>query len=146
MSDPRNDSTSTSDGVSLSSTFPDFCAVVRNSDPCILPEPGHHFKIHAYLSEREYIELADALLENNNVAYLELETTNYTKSSAEVMAKYLRTSKRLQHIRLDGEYWMLRHRQEICFLPAFQESTSLKELHMKLPRGGGPSNLALEIC
>jgi hypothetical protein len=31
-----------------------------------------------------------------------------------------------------------------CFLPALQESTSLKELHINFPRGGGLSNLALE--
>jgi hypothetical protein len=33
-----------------------------------------------------------------------------------------------------------------CFLPALQESTSLKQLHisMEMPRGGGPSSLALE--
>jgi hypothetical protein len=31
-----------------------------------------------------------------------------------------------------------------CFLPKFQESTSLKELHIKFPLTGGPSNLALE--
>jgi hypothetical protein len=31
-----------------------------------------------------------------------------------------------------------------CFLPAFQESTSLKELHMGFPRRDGPSSLALE--
>jgi hypothetical protein len=31
-----------------------------------------------------------------------------------------------------------------CFLPAFRESTSLKELDMEFPRGNGPSNLAFE--
>jgi hypothetical protein len=31
-----------------------------------------------------------------------------------------------------------------CFLPAFQESTSLRELHLELPYRGGPSNLAFE--
>jgi hypothetical protein len=31
-----------------------------------------------------------------------------------------------------------------CFLPAVQESTSLKELHMALPCGSGQSNLAFE--
>jgi hypothetical protein len=63
------------------------------------------------------------------------------------MAKYVRTSKRLQHFRLNRDLGeKLRHREEIlcCFLPAIQESTSLKELDMKWPRGGGPSNLALE--
>jgi hypothetical protein len=42
------------------------------------------------------MELADALLENTNVTYLKLETENYTKCSAEAMAKYVRTSKCLQ--------------------------------------------------
>jgi hypothetical protein len=31
-----------------------------------------------------------------------------------------------------------------CFLPAIQESTSLKELHIDFPLIGGPSNLTLE--
>jgi hypothetical protein len=37
MSDP-NSSTSTGDGVSLSSTFLEFCAKVRKDDPSILPK------------------------------------------------------------------------------------------------------------
>jgi hypothetical protein len=46
-------------------------------------------------------------------------------------------------------YWddrELRRREEMlcCFLPAFQESTSLKELHMHLPRRGELSNLMFE--
>jgi hypothetical protein len=65
MSDP-NGSTSTSDGFSLSLTFLQFCAKVRNNDPSILPEPGKPFKM-SHLSERESIELADALLENTSV-------------------------------------------------------------------------------
>jgi hypothetical protein len=148
MSDP-NDSASTIDGVPLSSTFLEFCAKVRNDDPSILPELGKPFKIRD-LSEREYMELADALLENTSVTYLQFATLNYTKSSAEAMAKYVRTSKRLQRI-LWPRNWMveasvLRHREEIvcCLLSAFQKSTSLKELSMELPLIGGPSNLALE--
>jgi hypothetical protein len=85
MSDP-NDSTSTGDGVPFSSTFLDFCAKVRKDDPSILPEPGEPLRIHQ-LSERENIELADALQENTNVRYLTLETAKYMKSSAEKMAK-----------------------------------------------------------
>jgi hypothetical protein len=65
MSD-RNDSTRTSDSVSLSSTFLEFCAKVRKDDPSVLPEPVQPFKIRQ-LSEKEDIELADALLENTNV-------------------------------------------------------------------------------
>jgi Leucine-rich repeat (LRR) protein len=143
MSDP-NDTTSTGDGVPLSSTFLEVCAKVRNNDPSILPESGMSFNI-LDMREAEYIKLADALLENTNVTHLGLGTANnYTKRSAEAMAKYVRTSKRLQRIRL--KMGPERHQEEMlcCFLPAFQESTSLKELHMILPRGGGPSNLALE--
>jgi hypothetical protein len=117
----------------------------------ILPETGKPWKIDN-LSEREGLELADALLENTNVTYLEFETAKnrYMKSSAEAMAKYVRTSKHLQHIRWhmnsSTDDRLLRLREEIlcCFLPAIQESTSLKELHMELPAIGGPSNLALE--
>jgi Ran GTPase-activating protein (RanGAP) involved in mRNA processing and transport len=134
--------------ASLSSTFLDFCVKVRNNDPSILPELGNGkpFNIR-HLSEKEDIELADALLENTNVTYLEFETEKYTNSSAEAMAKYVRTSKRLQHIRWNGAWYpQFRHCEEIlcCFLPAIQESTSLRELHINFPLIGGPSNLALE--
>jgi hypothetical protein len=102
------------------------------------------------LSKKEHTELADALLENNSVTYLKFDTRNYTKSSAEAIVKYTRTSKRLQRITLylagmRGVRGLRRYEGMLCcFLPAFQESTSLKELDMELPRGGGPSNLALE--
>jgi hypothetical protein len=145
MSDP-NDSTLTGtidDGRALlSSTFLDFCAKVRNNDPSILPELGKPFKIRR-LSERKDMELADALLENTSVTSLELETDKYTKGSAEAMAKYIRTSKRLQHISW-YRYEMTREEMLCCFLPAIQGSTSLKELCMKLPPNGGPSSLAFE--
>jgi hypothetical protein len=102
------------------------------------------------MCEREGIELADAILENTNVTYLQLETGLYTKSSAEALAKFVRTSKHLQHIRWNGD-WVARNQEwrsceeiSCCFLPAIQESTSLKELHMELPSRDGPSNLALE--
>jgi Ran GTPase-activating protein (RanGAP) involved in mRNA processing and transport len=148
MSDP-NDSTSTSDAVSLSSTFLDFCANVRSNDRSILPKLGEPFKIRP-MSEKEDMELAGALMENTSVTYLQLWTEKYTKRSAEAMAKYVRTSKRLQHIRLKPSWRIddrsLKQHEEMlcCLLPAVQESTSLKELHMVLPRMGGPSNLALE--
>jgi hypothetical protein len=150
MSDPNASTSAAGDGSPLSSTFLEFCVKVRNNDPSILPEPGHPL-IFRNFSEREHMEVADALLENNSVTYLELRTEKYTKRSAEAMAKYVRTSKHLQKIR-----WLLReimtsdralkqHEEMLCcFLPAIQESTSLKELHMDLPLRGGPSNLALE--
>jgi Ran GTPase-activating protein (RanGAP) involved in mRNA processing and transport len=132
----------------LPSTFTDFCAKVRCNDPSILPEPSEPFRIRS-LIEKEGIELADALLENINVTYLELETTMHTKSSAEAMAKYIRTSKHLQRIQwdveLEGDDRELRRCEEIlcCFLDAIQESTSLKELEISLTPTGGLSNLAL---
>jgi Ran GTPase-activating protein (RanGAP) involved in mRNA processing and transport len=49
-------------------------------------------------------------------------------------------SKRLQRIHWKGE----REEMICCFLHAFQESTSLKELHMEFPFFVGSSNLALE--
>jgi hypothetical protein len=146
-----NDSTSPidGDGVSLSPTFLQFCIKVRNNDPSILPEAGEPFRIR-HSSEREHMELADALLENTSVTSIELYTENYTKGSAEAMAKYVRTSKRLQHIRWDGqlcaEFPELRHREEIvcCFMSALKESTSLEELDINFPSIGGPSSLAFE--
>jgi hypothetical protein len=66
-----NQSTSDGDGVPLSFTFLKFCAKVRRDDPSILPEPGEPLRIR-HLSENEHMELADTLLENTNVTYLEL--------------------------------------------------------------------------
>jgi hypothetical protein len=132
------------DGVSLSPTFLEFCAKVRSNDNSILPGLDEPFRIRR-LSEREYMEVADALLENTSVNYLELDT-KYTKSSVEAMVKYVRTSKRLQLIHWRRYARAIEEREEMfcCFLAAFQESTSLKELAMELPLIGGPSNLALE--
>jgi hypothetical protein len=137
----------------LSSTFLEFCAKVRNNDPSILPdlcrEHGRHFDI-SRLSENEDIELADALMENTSVTSLELKTESYTKSSAEAMTKYVRTSKCLQRILwnpsriVDDEVLQQREAMLCSFLPAFQESTSLEELNIKFPLQGGPSYLALE--
>jgi Leucine-rich repeat (LRR) protein len=136
-------------------TILEFCAKVRNSDPSILPELGKPFMIR-HLTETEGTELADALLENNSITYLELETGNYTKCCAEAMAKYVRTSKRLQRIRWSGDWGAviddrelmlrLRHREDMLFhfLPAIQESASLEELNIDFPLRGGPSYLALE--
>jgi hypothetical protein len=135
MSDP-NGSTGT---VSLSSTFLEFCRNVRNNDPSILPEPGEPLRI-THLSEKEGMELADALLENASIAHLKLKTNYYTKSSAEAMGQYVRNSKCLQRIswkgEMNGEHREMRPREDMlcCFLPAFQESTSLRELHMELPQ------------
>jgi hypothetical protein len=148
MSDP-NDSTSAGACAPFLSTFLDFCAKMRKDDPSILPEDGEPCKIRS-ICEREGIELSDALLENKSVTYLELETATYTKRSAEAMAKYLRTSERLQRIRWHviayPRVGLLKRHEEMfcCFLPAFQESTSLKELHINFPLTGGLSNLALE--
>jgi hypothetical protein len=63
MNDP-NDSTGTGDGPLLSSKFLELCAKVRNSDPSVLPEPGQPLRI-SRLSEKEVMELADALLEKH---------------------------------------------------------------------------------
>jgi hypothetical protein len=49
-----------------SSTFLDFCVKVRTDDTSVLPVPGKPFKI-LHLSEKEDMELADALLENKIV-------------------------------------------------------------------------------
>jgi hypothetical protein len=131
----------------LSSTFLEFCAKVRNNDPSIMPEVGKPFEIR-YLRKREYTELADALLENTSVTYLQLDMEKHTKSSAEAMAnKYVRTSKCLQRIRWNIDWNVeLNQREEVlcCFLTAIQESTTLKELQIKLPLIGGQSNLTLD--
>ncbi len=123
------DSMSTGDGVPFSSAFLEFCVKVRKNDPSILPEVGKPFNI-LQLSEKQGIELADALLENTNVTNLALETDNYTKSSAEAMAKFVRTSKHLQRIYWSSNRFERHEESYYWFLSAFQESTSLKELHI----------------
>jgi Leucine-rich repeat (LRR) protein len=148
MNDP-NDSAGTGDGPPLSSKFHDFCAKVRNSDPSVLPEPGQPLRL-SHLSEEENMELADALMESTNVTNLFLGTSNYTRSSAEAMAKYVRASKYLQRIcwarhLMMGQRAMQQHEEMLCcFLPAIQESTSIKELDISFPRVGGSSNLGFE--
>jgi hypothetical protein len=149
-----NDSTSAGDGAPLSPMFLEFCAKVRNNDPSILPEPDKPFEI-CPLSEKEDMALADALMQNSNVTYLELDRVKHTKRFAKAMAEYMRTSKCLQRIRLVGKPEagflaandrQLKHHEEMmcCFLPAFQGSTSLKEVYMDLPFQGGPSIMALK--
>jgi hypothetical protein len=92
MSDPNDSRGTINDGRPLLSlTFLEVCAKVRKDDPSILPEPGEPLRIRD-LSEKEDIELADALLENTSVTYLQLTTETFTKSSAEAMAKYVRAS------------------------------------------------------
>jgi hypothetical protein len=140
-------------------TFLDFCAKVRNNDLSIMRECGYPLTIDRLRGKND-LELADALLENRSITNLELETATYTKSAAEAMTKYVRTSKRLQRICIHqtiehwmltdekrrGEYRMVELREEILcsFLHAFQESPSLKEVRIDFPVTGEPSNLALE--
>jgi Ran GTPase-activating protein (RanGAP) involved in mRNA processing and transport len=134
----------------LSPNFLEFCAKVRHNDPSFLPEHGEPLVIRSYLSENEDIELADALQENANVTYLELDTENYhnyTEGSAEAMAKCFRSNKHLHHIFLlaTGSISDQKCKEIICcFLPAIQESMSLKKLSINLPLIGESSNLALE--
>jgi hypothetical protein len=77
------------------------------------------------MCEREGIEFAGALLENTSVTYLELDTENDTKSSAEAVAKYVHTTKRLHRIHWPRYARTHEQREEMlcCFLPAFQESS-----------------------
>jgi hypothetical protein len=160
MSDPNESMSTGNDGTRalLSSSFLEFCAKVRHSDPSILPKSGAPLVIRTDWSEKEHMELADALLENTNVTSLELDTHNYhnyIEGSGEAMVKYVRSSKHLQHIFLDAaprlhlDDTRIISDQEceamFCsFLPAFQESTSLKKLHISIPLIGAPSYLALE--
>jgi hypothetical protein len=134
-------------------TFNDFCVKVRNNDPSIMPEVGEPFAIE-HLGEKQYVDLADALLENKSVTYLRLETSTYMKDSAEAMAKYIRSSKHLQRIlwptptrrtnRSEDEKSKQHEEMLCCFLPAIQESMSLKELNIYFPLISEPSNLAFE--
>jgi Ran GTPase-activating protein (RanGAP) involved in mRNA processing and transport len=118
--------------------FLEYCARVRNND-----QP---FSI-CELNEREHLELADALLEHNSsvTTNLNLNSQTYTKRSAEAMAKYdVRTSKCLERIYWESEAYL--REENLFLLLAFQESTSLKKLHINFPViwSGVPSNLAFE--
>jgi hypothetical protein len=135
------------DGVPLSSAFLELCGKVRNNDRSLLPDLGEPFKIRD-MREREGMELADALLEDTSITYLELVKGRYTDVYGEAMAKYVRTSQRLQRIRWITETPSEKGDYEsalvCCFLLAFQESTSLKELDVDTYLVDVPSNLALE--
>jgi hypothetical protein len=67
MSDP-NASTSSADGVPLSSEFLEFCAKVRKNDPSILPAPANFLRIR-HMSEKEDIELAEMLFWKATVSH-----------------------------------------------------------------------------
>jgi hypothetical protein len=133
MSD-LNDSASTGGGVPLSATLLDFCAKVRKDDPTVLMYPGEPFRIRV-LSEDEHMELADALLENNSITYLELGTAiKHPRRYIEAMAEYVRTSKCLQRIcwhsnSIVADRVLQPCEEMLCYLlPAIQEKTSFKEL------------------
>jgi hypothetical protein len=133
--------------VARRALFLEFCAQVRRDDPSFCQKLASLSGLNTtFKRERKDIELADALLENTNVTYLELRTAANTKCSTEAMAKYVRTSKRLQHINWPMNRMTDPQGEEklCCFLHAFQESTSLKELEIRFPLITGPSNRALE--
>lgn len=134
---------------SVSSTFLQCCVRLRADDPTVLPRKGAPFVINRKLSERESIELTNALLQNTNIQSISLNVDHYTSKSAETMGKYLRGSKHLQRVRLEGRPFpdvnLQRHKQVFSILlRALQESTSLKEISIHNLEIGMLANNSLE--
>jgi hypothetical protein len=108
------------------------------------------FKISQLERERRHRAFRCSPRENNSVTYLELETGTFYEKFRRGMAKYLRTSKYLQSISWPKDFFSndrenpQNEEMLCCFMSALRESTSLKELDINFPRGGGPSNLTLE--
>jgi Ran GTPase-activating protein (RanGAP) involved in mRNA processing and transport len=133
----------------VSSTFLECCARLRADDPTVLPRPGAPFMINRRLSERESTELTKSLLKNTNIQSLALNVDHYTIASAETMGEYLRASKHLRQVRLEGRPFpdakINRHKHVFSILlRALQESTSLTELSIHNLEVGMLSNKALE--
>jgi hypothetical protein len=96
------------------------------------------------MREQKGMELASALMENTNVKNIEVWTVEYTIAYARAMANYVRTSRQLQSLRWGSGDLTYSDDIACCLLHAIQESVAIKELHIKLPCGDGPSHLAFE--
>jgi Ran GTPase-activating protein (RanGAP) involved in mRNA processing and transport len=134
---------------SVSSTFLECCQRLRADDPTVLPRIGAPFVINRRLNERESILLTNSLLKNTNVQSLALNVDHYTFKSAETMGEYLRASKHLQLVRLEGRPFpdvKLQHHKHVfsILLRALQKSTSLKELSIRNLEVGMLANKVLE--
>jgi Ran GTPase-activating protein (RanGAP) involved in mRNA processing and transport len=99
--------------------------------------------MHSSLPEPVQVELAKAERQNALVQRIILKPHDFSKSSADTMAKYLKRSKRLLQVKLmdaphslseafPGQTYGFRRTWALCtFLEAIAESTSLKNLSLK---------------
>jgi Ran GTPase-activating protein (RanGAP) involved in mRNA processing and transport len=127
----HNIHTMAEDSASTSPTFREYCDKLRANDPTVLPRDNFPFKIGPLLSEREHIELADALTQNTLIERIFMELDDYTERSAKAMAEYFRASEGLRCVILSGSsHDPTSQRMLSCLLLALQERPSLKELSL----------------
>jgi Ran GTPase-activating protein (RanGAP) involved in mRNA processing and transport len=119
------------DSASTWQAFGMYCDQLRANDPTVVPGDNLPFKIRPCLSEKEHIELADALTQNTIVKRIFLDVDDFTERSAQAMAEYLRTSKNLYSVILCGSRNNSESQRVLsCFLLALKEKASLKELSL----------------
>jgi Ran GTPase-activating protein (RanGAP) involved in mRNA processing and transport len=119
------------DSAPISATFLGYCNQLRENDPTVLPRDNLPFKIGPRLSEREHIELADALTHNTRVQRIFMELDDYSERSAQAMAEYFRASKVLRCVILSGSRNNSESQRVLsCLLVALQNTPSLKELSL----------------
>jgi hypothetical protein len=114
------------------------CAQLRANDPSVVSEePSDYFAPDVPDSGR--LEIAEALAQNTIVRRIELLAHNYTKSSADVMAKYLAQNKHLLAVKL-SQYSFFETAEECpyqqflsTFIEAINQSNSVKELELTCP-------------
>jgi hypothetical protein len=93
------------DGGRIASSAARVIAQLRTNDPSIFPgaSSNHQFVICPSVPDPIRVELAEALTQNTVVRCIGLQPHNYSKQSADAMAKYLMRSKRLLYVDLMGE-------------------------------------------
>jgi Ran GTPase-activating protein (RanGAP) involved in mRNA processing and transport len=111
-------------------------AQLRTNDPFLFPgaSSNHHFGICPSVSDHIRVNVAEALIQNTIVQRILLRPHDYSKLSADAMAKYLLQSKHLLHVdlRLDVNYIMEHPHQHFLstFIEAIGQSTSVQQLSL----------------
>jgi Ran GTPase-activating protein (RanGAP) involved in mRNA processing and transport len=149
------------DGGRVASNAARVIAQLRTNDPSLLPGWlfNHKFVICPSEPDPIRVELAEALTQNTVVRRIMLQPHDYSKLSADAMAKYLMRSKRLLHVDLMGESLCVfefisrmafgfrgerGHERALCtFIEAIGQSTSVTHLSL-VNLGLGPVSESFE--
>jgi Leucine-rich repeat (LRR) protein len=114
------------------------CAQLRTNDPSVVPEESSDY-FEPDVPDSRRLEIAEALAKNTIVRRIGLEAKNYTKLSADAMAKYLTDSKHLLAVKLSLDDSLetkdkCPHQQFLStFIETIGQSNSVKELELTCP-------------